>query len=103
MEEKEPRTEELFLEVLKVLNEEPLLDREGQERVLKKISYLLKDYSPPSENERKLYFMCQDLMDKLERSLKYNELLLDTLNHILNLLEILLKGEPPHSDASGKG
>lgn len=102
MEEKELGTEELFLEVLKVLNEEPLLDREGQERVLRKISYLLKDYSPPSENERKLYLMCQDLMDKLERSLKYNELLLDTLNHILNLLEILLKGDLPQSDAPGK-
>lgn len=103
MEEKELRTEEVFLEVLKALNEEPLLDREGQERVLRRISYILRDYSPPSENERKLYFMCQDLMDKLERSLKYNELLLDTLNHILNLLEILLRGENPHSDAPGKG
>lgn len=91
------------MEVLRTLNEEPLLDRDGQERVLRKISRLLRDYGTPSESEEKLYNMCQDLMFKLEKSLKYNELLLETLNQLLNLLDILLGEENSPGNADKKG
>ena len=63
-------TERVFLEVVKVLNEEPRLDRDAQEKVLRKISFIVRDFAPPSDREERLYAMCQNLSFQLERSVR---------------------------------